>query len=62
MDLGPLQRAGLAVAVADGVTEAKAAAHWVTKAEGGRGAIREVIELILRAQGKWAPFVAHYAE
>jgi len=62
VDLGPLQRAGLAVAVADGVTEAKAAAHWVTKAEGGRGAIREVIELILRAQGKWAPFVAHYAE
>ena len=62
VDLGPLQRAGLAVAVADGVTEAKAAAHFVTQTDGGHGAIREVIEMILKAQGKWAPFVAHYAE
>ena len=62
VDLGPLQRAGFSVAVADGVAEAKAAAHFVTRAAGGRGAIREVLEIILRAQGKWKPFVAHYSE
>ena len=62
VDLGPLQRAGLAVAVADAVMEAKAAAHWVTQARGGHGAVREVLEMILRAQGKWAPFVAQYSK
>lgn len=62
VDLGPLQRAGFSVAVADGVAEAKAAAHFVTRAAGGRGAIREILEIILRAQGKWKPFVAHYSE
>ncbi len=62
VDMGPLQRAGFSVAVADGVTEAKAAAHFVTRAAGGRGAIREVLEIILQAQGKWKPFVAHYSE
>jgi 3-deoxy-D-manno-octulosonate 8-phosphate phosphatase (KDO 8-P phosphatase) len=62
IDLGPLTRAGLAVAVGDAVPEAKAAAHWVTKAAGGRGAVREAIELILRAQGKWSGFLKHYSE
>jgi len=61
VDLGPLRRAGLAVAVANGVREAKAAAHLVTQAAGGRGAVREVVELILKAQKKWNFFVAHYA-
>ena len=62
VDLGPLQRAGLAVAVADGVAEAKAAAHFTTQAAGGRGAVREVLEMILKAQGIWEPFVVHYSE
>ena len=62
IDLGPLKRAGLAIAVGDGVAEAKAVAHYVTKADGGRGAVREAIELILRAQGKWAQFVGKYSE
>jgi 3-deoxy-D-manno-octulosonate 8-phosphate phosphatase (KDO 8-P phosphatase) len=62
IDLGPLTRAGLAIAVGDGVTEAKAAAHYVTKAAGGRGAVREAVELILRAQGKWTQFVEKYSE
>jgi 3-deoxy-D-manno-octulosonate 8-phosphate phosphatase (KDO 8-P phosphatase) len=62
VDLGPLKRAGLAVAVADGVGEAKAAAHFTTGAAGGHGAIREIIEMILKAQGKWDSFVAHYSE
>jgi 3-deoxy-D-manno-octulosonate 8-phosphate phosphatase (KDO 8-P phosphatase) len=62
VDLGPLKRAGVSVAVADGVAEAQAAADFVTRVAGGRGAVREVLEMILRAQGKWKPFVAHYAE
>jgi len=62
VDLGPLQRAGVAVAVANGVSEAKAAAHLVTRAAGGEGAVREVVELILKAQGKWDAFVAHYTK
>ena len=54
----PLLRAcGLAVAVADACEEAKAAAHYVTRAPGGHGAVREVVELILRAQGRWAAVV-----
>ena len=61
IDLGPLTRAGLAVAVGDGVPEAKAAAHWVTRAHGGRGAVRETLEMILKAQAKWQSFVEFYA-
>ena len=62
IDLGPLARAGLAVAVGDGVAEARATAHYVTKANGGRGAVREAVELVLRAQGRWAEFVKKYSE
>jgi 3-deoxy-D-manno-octulosonate 8-phosphate phosphatase (KDO 8-P phosphatase) len=62
VDLGPLKRAGFSVAVADGMAEAKVSAHFVTRAAGGRGAVREVVEMILRAQGKWDAFVAHYSE
>jgi 3-deoxy-D-manno-octulosonate 8-phosphate phosphatase (KDO 8-P phosphatase) len=61
IDLGPLTRVGLAVAVGDAAPEAQAAAHYVTKAVGGRGAVREALEMILRAQGKWTPFVKHYS-
>ncbi len=46
-------RAGLAVCVADGVSELKAVCHFITQREGGRGAAREVVELILKAQGRW---------
>lgn len=62
IDLGPLTRAGFSVAVGDAVPEAKAAAHYVTKNVGGRGAVREAVELILRAQGKWKQFVGKYSE
>ena len=61
IDLGPLKRAGLAVAVGDAAPEAKAAAHLVTTAAGGRGAVREALELILKSQKKWQSFVEHYA-
>lgn len=53
-DLGPLSRCGLAVAVADACPETRAVAHHVTRAAGGRGAVRETIELILRCQGRWS--------
>ena len=53
LDLPALQRAGLAVAVADAVADVRAAAHVVTKAAGGHGAVRECVELLLRAQGVW---------
>ena len=62
VDLGPLQRAGVGVAVANAVAEAKAAADFVTRAAGGNGAVREVIEMILKAQGKWDGIVAGYRE
>jgi 3-deoxy-D-manno-octulosonate 8-phosphate phosphatase (KDO 8-P phosphatase) len=52
-DLPLLDRAGLAVAVADAVLEVKRVAHYVTAARGGEGAVREVVELILKSQGKW---------
>jgi 3-deoxy-D-manno-octulosonate 8-phosphate phosphatase (KDO 8-P phosphatase) len=54
VDLGVLKRAGLAVAVANAIPEAKALAHYVTEAQGGHGAVREVVRLILEGQGKWA--------
>ncbi|MBP1722594.1 MAG: 3-deoxy-D-manno-octulosonate 8-phosphate phosphatase [Deltaproteobacteria bacterium] len=53
VDLPVLCRAGFAVAVADAVAEVKSAAHWVTRSPGGRGAVREVCEKILKMQGKW---------
>ena len=52
-DLPLLERAGLAVAVADAAVEVKRAAHYITTVPGGRGAAREVVELILKSQGKW---------
>ena len=60
VELGMLHGCGLAVTVADGCPEARHAAHYITRARGGRGAVREVIELILRAQGKWQGVVEHY--
>jgi 3-deoxy-D-manno-octulosonate 8-phosphate phosphatase (KDO 8-P phosphatase) len=62
VDLGPLRKAGIGIAVANAVAEAKAAADFVTRAAGGGGAVREVIEMILQAQGKWDGIVAGYRE
>jgi len=52
-DLPVLRRAGLAIAVSTAHPEAKRAAHYVTRAPGGHGAVREVCDLLLRAQGKY---------
>ncbi len=52
-DIPLAKRVGLAVAVADAAPELKAICHYVTDARGGQGAAREVVELILKAQGRW---------
>jgi 3-deoxy-D-manno-octulosonate 8-phosphate phosphatase (KDO 8-P phosphatase) len=52
-DIPLARRAGLAVCVADGSPELRAICHFTTRRQGGRGAAREVIELILKAQGRW---------
>ena len=53
VDLPLLHQVGLGVAVVDAVPEVRAAAHWVTSLPGGTGAVREVCDLLLKAQGKW---------
>lgn len=60
VDLPVLRRAGLAVAVPNAVAEVKAIAHYTTKRPGGNGAVREVIEMILKAQGSWEKVIAKY--
>lgn len=52
-DLPILRRAGLAFAVADAAPEVRAAAHVVLRTGGGRGAVREACELILKSRGAW---------
>lgn len=61
VDLGVLQRAGVAATVSDATDEARAVAHYVTRASGGNGGVREVVELILKAQNRWEPVVAKYS-
>jgi 3-deoxy-D-manno-octulosonate 8-phosphate phosphatase (KDO 8-P phosphatase) len=56
-DLPVMRRAGLAVAVANAAAEVKRAAHLITRANGGCGAIREVVELLLKSQGKWESYI-----
>jgi 3-deoxy-D-manno-octulosonate 8-phosphate phosphatase (KDO 8-P phosphatase) len=61
-DLPLLRNCGLAVAVADACGEAKADAHHITRAAGGKGAVREVIEFILGCQGLWRPLIERLRE
>lgn len=59
-DIPLMLQSGLAVAVADAAPETRAHAHYITTAPGGYGAIREVVELILKAQGRWDDLVTKY--
>ena len=59
-DLRVLNSVGLAVAVADAATEVRNAAHYITKLGGGRGAVRETIELILKSQQRWDDLIQRY--
>jgi 3-deoxy-D-manno-octulosonate 8-phosphate phosphatase (KDO 8-P phosphatase) len=61
-DIPLMRRSELAIAVDDAAAETQDAAHYVTKARGGRGAVRETVELILRAQGRWNELVEKYVK
>ncbi|NVM22957.1 MAG: HAD-IIIA family hydrolase [Desulfobacterales bacterium] len=62
VDLPVMNRVGLAVAVAGASEHLFDTAHYVTLAPGGRGAVREVAELILAAQGVWDKVAGEYSE
>ena len=57
VDLAVLGRVGLAAAPADAVPEVRERVHWISPSAGGCGAARELLELILRAQGRWDTIV-----
>ena len=60
VDIPLMRRCALAVAVADATEDTRAAAHYVTRLPGGFGAVREVCELILKAQGRWDELLRRY--
>ncbi len=62
VDIPLMRRCGLAVAVADATPDTRAAAHYVTRLPGGFGAVREVCELILKAQGRWEELMRRYLD
>ena len=53
IDLSVLRRVGFSVSVPNAVEEVKKVAHYITQKAGGRGAVREICDLILKSQGKW---------
>ena len=59
LDMPVMKRVGFAVSVPDAVEEAQGAAHYVTQRRGGRGAVREVCDLIIKTQGKWDEIVKY---
>lgn len=61
-DLPVLRRAGFSAAPADAAAEVRAAVQWVSPSGGGRGAARECIEHVLRAQGQWQAAVAGFLD
>lgn len=60
VDLCLIKKVGFAVAVFNACREIKQVSHYITLREGGRGAVREVAELILKAQGKWQEAISCY--
>jgi 3-deoxy-D-manno-octulosonate 8-phosphate phosphatase (KDO 8-P phosphatase) len=62
LDLPVLTRVGLAAAPADAVDEVRAMAHWLSHHDGGRGAVREFVELVLRARGQWDALVQSFTK
>ena len=61
-DLPVLRRAGFSAAPADAAPEVRAAVQWVSASGGGRGAVRECVEHVLRAQGLWRSAIAEFLE
>ena len=62
VDVPVMRRVGLAAAPADASAEAREAAHYVATRGGGRGAVREVVDLVLRAAGKWDQVTERYTK
>jgi 3-deoxy-D-manno-octulosonate 8-phosphate phosphatase (KDO 8-P phosphatase) len=62
VDLGVLGKVGVAVGVANAIDEVKEVADYVTERKGGFGAVREVVDLILKAQGRWATIVREHSQ
>ena len=62
IDLPTLRQAGLALSVADGWNGLHSTVDFVTTAPGGQGAVREVAELLLKAQGKWSALIGKSAQ
>jgi 3-deoxy-D-manno-octulosonate 8-phosphate phosphatase (KDO 8-P phosphatase) len=62
VDLPVMARVGVSIAVADAVAEVTDRADAVTTLPGGAGAVREVVEWVLKAQGKWEAILARYVE
>lgn len=60
IDLPVLKRVGFAISVPNGVEETRKAAHYITKKPGGRGAVREVCDLILKTQNKWPSLITKF--
>ncbi len=60
LDLGVLGRVGLAAAPADAAPEVLGRVDWVSAYPGGRGAVRELVELVLKAQGRWEGLLTGY--
>jgi 3-deoxy-D-manno-octulosonate 8-phosphate phosphatase (KDO 8-P phosphatase) len=58
VDLGVLARVGLSAAPADAVSEVRSRVHWVSRVAGGRGAARDLLEKVLKAQHRWNAIVA----
>lgn len=61
-DIPLMLQSGLGVAVANAALETREHAHYVTDARGGRGAVREVVELILKSQGRWDDLIKGYIQ
>lgn len=60
LDLPVMLRCGFSASVANGRDEVKKRAHYITQTPGGKGAVREVIEFVLKQQGKWQSIVDNY--
>ena len=62
IDIPVMNRVGLPCAVANAVAEVKEVAVYVSEKEGGRGAVREIVEMILKMQGHWDTLIAKYRD
>ena len=62
LDLPVLARVGLSAAPSDAVEDVRGRVHWVSRSPGGNGAVRELLEVVLRAQGRWAELLASFLQ